>query len=399
VRIAAISNLPPPYGGAEVFGKILLSSLAQKGEKITVITQKMYAIQPSIGLDVINYPYLHEKQQDLIDNGVKIFPLFTTSALKDFSRKRKVTLDSELVENLEKIFREEKPELIHSHFTTKTILEASRISREMKIPLVVTMHGMTNLVPIEESTAMGGLSTDQIVSILSSCAQVVVVDQTALDFCHSRGLKNSCKITSGVDRKFFSLGNHKDRSGILYIGKHNMLKGLKETIKAFLKTADKFKEHLFLVGRGIDMNGFNKTGFFLDPEEQDSFENLFKEKRIHFLGELDPVDLRDKYRSSKLLVLPSLSEGFPLSILEALSCGTPVVASDVGSISEVIQNGRNGYLIPKADPEELAKAMVKLVNGRNSNIEYVCRESTVEYEITKIAQSYISLFQRIINEN
>ena len=399
MKILSICNLPPPYGGAEVFSKELASSLSKAGENIVIITQKMYEAQSTTGFDVINYPYLQKRQLDLIDQGIKIFPLFLTPALKGISKKKRPPIDRKLVQNLEKVVLEERSEVIHCHFTTKTIQEALNISKTKKIPLVVTLHGITNLIPFADSGAMGGLSTEEIISMLKSCAQTTVVSQPSLDFCLSFGLQNVCKIPCGIDRELFSLGTHKDRRGILYVGKLNMLKGLKETLIAFLKVANTIEENLYLVGRGIDENAFRKTGFFLDTGEKMKFLELKNQGRIFLLGELDPVDLRDLYWSKKILVLPSVTEGFPLAVLEALSCGMPVIASDVGSISEVIQDGKNGYLIPKANSTELAQAMVRLVSEYDSDIRYVCRESTVHYDINQIAQDYINLFHTVINES
>lgn len=382
-----------------MFGKALASSLSGAGWDVTVVTQKVYEIQPTEGLDVIRYPYSHKKQAGLIKQGIRIFPLFKTSALKDASENRKQAPDEDLVRHLSALVLEEKPELIHCHYTTKTIHEALRISKEMKIPLVATLHGMTNLIPMKDSWATGALSTEEVIDGLRSCAGVIVVSQQSLDFCISHGLRNVQKILCGVDRNFFSPGNSGGREGILYVGKLNILKGLRETIEAFLTAADLTGESLTLVGRAIDISAFNRTSFFLDAAQREKFLRLLEQGRIHLMGEMDPLDLRDLYRRKKFLVLPSRTEGFPLAVLEALSCGLPVIASDVGSIFEVVQNGKNGTLIPAADPGELAKAMVKMARGYHPDIQNVCRKSTAGFGIGRVTRRHIDFFLSIQDEN
>ena len=81
------------------------------------------------------------------------------------------------------------------------------------------------------------------------------------------------------------------------------------------------------------------------------------------LGALSQEELARWYRSSDLLVLPSHSEGTPLVVMEALSCGTPVLAARVGGIPELIEPGRNGDLVEPRQPEMLAEKLGELLEA------------------------------------
>ena len=81
------------------------------------------------------------------------------------------------------------------------------------------------------------------------------------------------------------------------------------------------------------------------------------------LGTLSPQELVHWYRAADLLVLPSHSEGSPLVVMEALSCGTPVLATRVGGVPELIEPGRNGELVHPMQPEMLAEKLGELLES------------------------------------
>lgn len=82
-----------------------------------------------------------------------------------------------------------------------------------------------------------------------------------------------------------------------------------------------------------------------------------KSNQVHFIGRVSKFFLKHLYSSAYVYVLPSLFEGLPASVLEAMACGTPVIASKVGDLPEVVKHGETGLLINKPDPNELAKTL------------------------------------------
>jgi glycosyltransferase involved in cell wall biosynthesis len=92
--------------------------------------------------------------------------------------------------------------------------------------------------------------------------------------------------------------------------------------------------------------------------------------RVRFQGWVtEPDRLRALYNAADALVLPSLREGFPTVVGEALACGTPVLASDVGGISELVQSGVTGRLFPPGDDRALLDALVDAIERRESLTE------------------------------
>jgi glycosyltransferase involved in cell wall biosynthesis len=86
---------------------------------------------------------------------------------------------------------------------------------------------------------------------------------------------------------------------------------------------------------------------------------------IYFLGRVPKNDLVYAYLSADIFVFPSLRKGLPLSVLEAMACGLPVVGFDVPGMNDVIVNGENGLLVPARDPKALANAVLALLNDED----------------------------------
>ncbi|MFC1668336.1 glycosyltransferase family 4 protein [Chlamydiota bacterium] len=394
MKIAVICNLPPPFGGAEVFAKELALHVSMAGIDLFVVAQKLFEIQLNENSSVLEYPYQPEQQRDFIAQNVRIYPFFITS----FKKERKKGIDEHAIETLEKLFSLEKPDLVHCHFTTTKAQEVLHVCRRFNIPSIITLHGMTNLVPLHDSYECVGMTAKRTVYLLRFYTHVVVVSSQMSAYCNRNGLHNVTYISNGIDTEFFSLTKHNNPKGILYVGKCNSHKGLKESIRAFLNIENDITENLHLVGRGINRNTFDIMGFFLCEQERKKTAKLIDRGRICLLGELSQFDLRRLYRTSKVLVLPSLTEGFPLVILEALASGTPVIASDVGEISKVVRHGENGYIIPKGDSDLLGKAILKICTECQYELHKVCRNSVRDYNIHRTAAEYTNLFEDILKK-
>ncbi|HEX9876074.1 MAG TPA: glycosyltransferase family 4 protein [Gammaproteobacteria bacterium] len=86
--------------------------------------------------------------------------------------------------------------------------------------------------------------------------------------------------------------------------------------------------------------------------------------RVVFRGHLKGEDLARAYQEADIFLLPSLSESFSMALLEGMASGLPVVATKVGGIPELVEDGANGFLVPCGDPERLAAALDRLVESR-----------------------------------
>jgi len=119
---------------------------------------------------------------------------------------------------------------------------------------------------------------------------------------------------------------------------------------------------------------------------------------IIFLGKIPEKDVFAAIHEAKIIVIASREEGFPTVLLEAIGFGKPIIATSVGSIPEIIQNGVTGLLVKPEDPESLAKALMKLLTDdklRNS-IENNVVKLRECFTWDKIAKYIIKVYKEII---
>ncbi len=123
-------------------------------------------------------------------------------------------------------------------------------------------------------------------------------------------------------------------------------------------------------------------------------------KHVHFLGIRQ--DIPNIFSQSDAFVLSSTYEGLPLAVLEAMAASLPVVATDVGGVSQIIINEKNGLLVSPGDPDALAEAMLKVMNDREASMRMGgVGRSIIEkdYDIKTITKKTVELFNMCISKD
>lgn len=159
-------------------------------------------------------------------------------------------------------------------------------------------------------------------------------------------------------------------------------KGYKELIEA-LK---------YLQRKDIELMVFGSS----KPEA--TFEHRYP---THYLGYMhDDISLRILYSAADVMVVPSLQENLSNCIMEALACGTPVVAFDVGGNKDMVVHKKNGYLAKPFEPQDLAKGIEWVLNHPEPQLlARNARDKIVrEFDSKIIAQKYIELYKEVLNQ-
>jgi glycosyltransferase involved in cell wall biosynthesis len=231
---------------------------------------------------------------------------------------------------------------------------AKKLAKKLNIPYFIKVHGSDINAHCDNKVRV-----DKIKAIANNSSGILSVSNALAEKMIHIGVRKELiqTIYNGVDKTLFfptSNGSTLKSKKLLFIGNLKAEKGIKELIEAFA-TASKNHPgiHLQIAGTG-NMNKYI-------VERCDALNILDK---VELLGAVNHTSLPALINQSLLLVLPSYAEGVPNVILESLSCGKPVVATNVGGIPEVITDGINGFLTPPKCAKSLAYALDKALKNK-----------------------------------
>lgn len=138
---------------------------------------------------------------------------------------------------------------------------------------------------------------------------------------------------------------------LLFVGRLRIRKGLEVLLEALRRTRERYpRVRLVIAGDGEHRLAL-----------EGSARRLALDPAVRFLGRCDAGQVRGLLQGALALVVPSIYEGMPLVVLEAMESGVPVVASRVSGIPEVVGDGKTGWLVPPEDPGSLAAALSEIL--------------------------------------
>ena len=200
-------------------------------------------------------------------------------------------------------------------------------------------------------------------------------------------------IQNGVDAERFdpsSMARKTDESParILFVGRVSYEKGLQYLLPALSELNTAWR--LTIVGHGPyadDVRAMSKS--------------LGLEASIDWAGWVDREALPQFYRDADIFVFPSTDEGMPNTVLEAMASGLPVVATRIGGVEDLIEDGRNGILVPPADKDALQQALAAILydKAKWTTLGKAARDHVVEaYTWRKAAEKYLVLVKAALRE-
>ena len=212
---------------------------------------------------------------------------------------------------------------------------------------IVTLHGNPKKLIKQKGVIKWLLYTFLEKITLPKCEKIVFIDsETKKDYekDYPSLKKNFVLIPSGVDTKLFKFNRNSERDSFLFVGRLAPEKQVDKLIGEFKQLSTKNK--LLIIGSG--------------PLEN-NLKNLSNDdKRIHFIGAIGHNKLPAYFSRAKGLFIFSSSEGLPLTALEALSSGVPVISTPVGELTNLLKNGKTGILIKNESLENFEKKLEKI---------------------------------------
>jgi glycosyltransferase involved in cell wall biosynthesis len=252
-----------------------------------------------------------------------------------------------------------KPEIVHaeSHLFLTTV-QAIKKAKELHKPSVVTVHGVmakrSSIINLAQFSYLRTLSSwifrnaDRIICLTQSDAKEIIA--------YGCPYEKIRIVPNAVDTDRFRPVNGKWENLVVWTGRFVPEKGLNYLIEAARIVKKECRNVKFiLVG-----DGPIKANIVKSAHNYGLLNNV-----VCFAGPFDRNQIANILSKASLFVLPSLKEGMSLSLLEAMACGKAIIGSSVPGIEDVITDGKNGLLVPAADSEALANAILTLLNDEN----------------------------------
>lgn len=267
-----------------------------------------------------------------------------------------------------------KPEVIHaeSHLFLTTV-QAVRKAKKLGLPCVVTVHGVFAERGFAVNSAQLAYLRTLGLEVFKNANVVVCLTRSDVEGVARFGcsVKKVRLIPNAVDTELFKPTGERESSLVVWVGRFVPEKGVEYLIEAAKTVVAEFRDVRFLlVGYGpMKMKAMR----LVSEGGLDEF--------VRFVGPLSRDEVAEVLCRAGVFVLPSLSEGMPLALLEAMSCGDAVVASNVGGISEIVREHNNGVLVSPRNGKELASSILMLLrdDGLRKKLASNARD-TVERE-------------------
>ncbi|MDJ0774219.1 MAG: glycosyltransferase family 4 protein [Mastigocoleus sp. MO_167.B18] len=324
MKILFIITRADTVGGAQVHVRDLAIYLNQQGHKVLVITG-IFGLYNTV----------------LKNNGVE------SIACDTFIQKISPLQDWQTLHFLIKTIRKFKPDVVTTHSSKAGIL-GRLASKLTNTPCVFTAHGWAFTEGIPEPSRSIYQWIERLTEPLAD--KIICVSERDRIIGINSGIRSDKLLT--VHNGMPEISNELKAS-----------QNSSDDIKIFMVARfDKQKDHLTLIKAFQTISGaqLNLVGDGPNFEEIKNYVNQIGiPERVNFLGFRDNV--AEILPQADIFTLISNWEGFPLTIIEAIRAGLPVVASDVGGVAEAIIDGSTGYLIPRGDVEVLRNRLQKLV--------------------------------------
>lgn len=355
-----------------------------------------------MGHEVIVVTAMDSENKKVLKQNKKFEVVFSSSMPLGFYPKERMALpfDPIVFKKLKKF----KPDIIHSHTPFSVGWSAVLVAKTLHVPLVGTHHTFYDhylkYVMLDHSVGKK-LSWKYTVFYYNFCDLVLSPSQSLADELIKNGLKKPTQIfRNAIDTNFFEpirpeiKKELKNKFGlgdfsIVYVGRLSYEKSVDVVLKAFALINKANPKISLLIGG--------------DGPERKNLEELAKELKIEnqtkFVGFVREQMWLEVFQSADVFMTASKSENMPLTIIEAMSAGLPVVAVGEKGVVEIVKDGESGFLSMADDIDDLAKNVLRLesdisLRGRMST---TARTLALKYSYEAIGKDLANIYSKLIS--
>lgn len=395
-------------GGMNVYVRDLSRELGRRGLQLDVFTRSQDQHQPHVKEDlgygnrVIHIPAGPEVplSKDILYTHVPEF----VGGVREFARAQGARYD-----------------LIHSHYWLSGVAARS-LRAAWGAPFVQMFHTlghMKNRVAQSPTEREGDLRIRVETDLLRDADRIIAAtpaELAQLQWLYRADIRRVSVIPPGVDLNHFyprpaaearqRLGMDPDVQLLLFVGRIEPLKGIETLFQAVARLRDQGvcdvrRTCVALVGGNPDAvdtaEDFNAELARLKALR----DELDLAELVTFLGAQDQDALPDYYAAAEAVIMPSHYESFGMVALEAMACGTPVIASEVGGLAYLVRDGETGYHVPDRDPDILADRICSILSNaeRRRHLGEQAARHAQAYAWTLIAERIVEVYDRVLDAN
>ncbi len=391
MKVLLVSHFPLAGSGSGFYTKNIAKSLAKSGHSVCIIIPENTAqIEHVEGVTI--KPVFFEKDEDINNMLPFNFPCFTTHPRSTVTFNQ---LDEEQLEMYKDVFKrtientikEFKPDIIHSQH----IWILSDIASKYNIPTVITSHE-TDIIGYKAWERFHKYSENAV----ERCSKIITISNSNNEqvlAAFPKAKNKVIQVRNGYDQNVFynriydkkeilkEIGiNNEYKKIVLFSGKLVRIKG----VDILLKAAKKYED-------GNTLTIIAGDGILLKDLKKQVQELQLKD--VVFIGNQTQQNLNKLYNIADVLAVPSRVEGFGLVAVEALACGTPVVATNQGGMTDFI-NEQVGALVNVEDDIGLEKEISKILKEEKTfDRVYLANYAKNNYSQSLIIDSVIKIYE------
>lgn len=295
-----------------------------------------------------------------------------------------------------------EPDLVVGDFLIPGGLASVKLARHFRVPLVFKTHGHDVRI-IARVSAASRLRREYYRAIIEAAEKIVCNGQGLYDQLLGTGLADPQRVLSipiGVDTDLFYVPSAAERAAVrgqlglpleaqvwLFVGRWEHAKGSRELTDVLRRLLGRYPQAHFVA-----------IGPLHDHASRQALEAACE--RVHFFGPVEPHAVRDYMFAGDLFVLPSYEEGLPSSLLEAMACGLPPIATPVGGIPAVVTHEQDGLLIPPQDCDALEEALVRCASDAayRARLGQAARRTIAEgpYSLASVGAALHGVFTEVL---